>query len=195
MPRPISFCSVPDCGRRCHGQGLCEKHYARKRLYGKIYLHEAEEIHVQEIAKLPYGHTWHEWMIWAAGFFDGDGSVSIFRQSAGYLHLKISVAQVKKEPVEILYVLFGGGLRLHRREPSSRYQPTWNWYATGAKALRALKQMVPWMVGKREQARLAIEFQENMRHRGPESYDKEEQARRSRYRERIRALNSRISPF
>ena len=34
MPRPISYCSVLGCVRRCWGLGLCQLHYTRMRKHG-----------------------------------------------------------------------------------------------------------------------------------------------------------------
>ena len=34
MARPIRYCSVDDCDRRCFGHGWCQKHYLRWRRHG-----------------------------------------------------------------------------------------------------------------------------------------------------------------
>lgn len=33
-PKAISICAVPECDRRCHGDGFCRLHYERRRAHG-----------------------------------------------------------------------------------------------------------------------------------------------------------------
>ena len=183
MTRPIRFCSVPDCGRRVHGHGLCTKHYARLRLYGTIYL--GDEAHAKQIAQLPGQRTWHEWLSWAAGFIDGDGSIWIMENN-GYLQMGLSAWQVKREPLDVLNILFGGHIR-EKRRINSKYASTFECKMTGAKAAEVLKQLEPFMVAKRQQVTLAIEFN---RHRGA-AVTSEEHQRRLSLRNAIRSLNTR----
>lgn len=34
MAKPIRFCRIESCGRRCFGRGLCQKHYLREVRHG-----------------------------------------------------------------------------------------------------------------------------------------------------------------
>lgn len=102
---------------------------------------------------------------WAAGFVDADGSITIARNfgpgsGRGY-RLKLSVTQVDPAPLFRLQSLFGGVVRLRSR-PTRANQRTQNEWTVGSRdALRVLRLIEPYMVGKREQARLAMWFQQS----------------------------------
>lgn len=96
-----------------------------------------------------------EQVIWAAGFFDGEGCISVGRSLKGkayiYYTLQITVFQNERAPLEILHALFGGSLR--------RRQRGWIWNLAGQRTIHALAEMMPFFVVKRAQAQIAVVFQ------------------------------------
>src|SRR3989304_4776307 len=97
---------------------------------------------------------------WAAGFMDGGGYLG----AGAWTHkgvsrvqsqAKIEVAQTRSTPLLQLERLFGGHVRVYQ----NTHGAVFTWYLYGAKAMAALEQMRPYLVLKREQADLVIEFQ------------------------------------
>jgi hypothetical protein len=93
-------------------------------------------------------------VIWAAGFFDGEGCVSIVRRPKRdkvYHWLDISAYQNHRAPLEELQCLFGGSVR-----PEAG---GWKWRACGPTAGDALREMLPYLRVKHTQAEIAVPFQ------------------------------------
>ena len=93
-----------------------------------------------------------------AGFFDGDGCICIYKQrnpnmARGHSYrLYISVTQKAPLILEVFKAQWGGSI--HDR---SKYANIWMAY--GQSALKALKELAPHLILKREEALLAISFQ------------------------------------
>ena len=91
---------------------------------------------------------------WAAGFFDGEGTVGLERQTSGNSYLRIAVGQLVREPLDILSKMWGGSVRGYIEND----KPIYKWTATTRMAEQALREMLPYLVVKAEQARIALEF-------------------------------------
>lgn len=95
---------------------------------------------------------------YAAGFFDGEGSIVIARQCRGLVarrqhQLVISVSQMRNRwPLDTLARLFGGTVSQHTRGE-------YRWRVVSGKAAEALDQMLPYLLVKRGQAVAALDFQ------------------------------------
>ncbi len=108
-----------------------------------------------------------EKIIWAAGFFDGEGWVGS-RNSNRYINKKgvlriyrciqIAVSQVNPDPIKIFHEMFGSGYRTKWLNGNNRTQ--FEWRATANDAIRVLKILLPYLVVKREEAEIAIKFHE-----------------------------------
>lgn len=95
-----------------------------------------------------------EALIWAAGFFDGEGCISVTRQlkrGKVYHCLMISVYQNHSASLNELRELFGGSI--------TSEDDAWKWRACGPTASAALQLMLPHLRVKRDQAAIAIVFQ------------------------------------
>lgn len=102
--------------------------------------------------------TREQLVIWAAGFFDGEGCISVAQhKKRGYCALNMTVFQTIKEPLEVLAHLFGGSIRPRRASGTSR--SGWVWSLCGADTISACNEMLPFLMVKTAQARLAIVFQ------------------------------------
>jgi hypothetical protein len=120
-----------------------------------------------------------ERVIWAAGFFDGEGSVAIkFHRTRGQYCIRINAVQVTEPPLLILQSLFGGKIRVDGRQSGGNWRSRYVWNCETQKALRALREMRPWLVVKAPHADLAEEFAAALAPHGGagRGWDKTEQA-------------------
>ena len=96
---------------------------------------------------------------WMAGFFDGEGYVGVIRnwdrryQKYNY-RVQVSLGQVSPFPLEVFREHFGGNLR-HQK---NGHQGFWEWRVTGEKAYAPMRLLAPYLIVKRRQAELILEF-------------------------------------
>ncbi len=111
-------------------------------------------------------------LAWAAGFIDGDGFITIQTRNQTVKdkqytsqYLRVGACQAKLDVLNELQSLFGGAIREKNsgpnREGYNRKQQ-WVWNLSTQSAAEALKQMLPFLIHKKEVALLALEFQETM---------------------------------
>ena len=141
--------------------------------------------------------TREQLIVWAAGFFDGEGSVGLSRSHTGgkVVHLRIRAGQRIREPLERLVMLWGGTIRL--RAPRDGYGQFYEWALSNRGSALALADMEPFLIVKLSQARLAREFMTGIGQpggtRGPGKgngpLSEEETERREALREAIHVLN------
>ncbi len=100
---------------------------------------------------------------WAAGFFDGEGTVTIQRRRynarPGSYVMQMAACQKHPEALVRLHEICGcGSLHVHKKKPET--SSLWLWRASGNYALGVLKRFLPHLIVKRDQAEIAIAFQE-----------------------------------
>lgn len=109
-------------------------------------------------------------VIYLAGLFDGEGSVSIV-ESKQY-SLRVSLANSHVETLDWIARTFGGRLYVydyHKDRRSTSNPETWKpqgvvvWQANTA--LRLLSLLLPYLRIRKQQAIIGIQFQEGMRRR------------------------------
>jgi hypothetical protein len=135
-------------------------------------------------------------VIWAAGFIDGEGCISINRQKHKDHNwwcytLSLAVSQKTEEPLRRLKEIFGGSMYSYKG-----YGVTyWRWQLWSHGALRTIKELFPYLLVKREIADTAIRFQEQMtawnRRHGRRGYPDHVIAGRDVFYQEARALNAR----
>ena len=108
--------------------------------------------------------TNEDWAYWA-GFFDGDGCVSLIHADRAVPHLYVTFTQANQEILHIGQEQTGlGRICIQRRKNMRHKHDTYySWYMTGNEAAAMLKNMLPYLKNKAEQARIAIGFQEYKR--------------------------------
>lgn len=123
--------------------------------------------------------------IYLAGFFDGEGYVSILaqpdRHSGRRSHvLHVAVSNVYRPALEELQAIWGGGWRVMPPPPEREtwqtvYQLYWGW-AAGARVLRAIQ---PYLRVKQEAVRIALALAERKQSRKvtPEEWEIREDLR------------------
>jgi len=111
--------------------------------------------------------TREEKVIWAAGFVDGEGCISIIKnRHAGcvrgyYYTMRVAVSQRGRRPLDELAKLFGGVVR-----PAQRGSDLFVWVASTQMGADALNEMLPYMIVKKQQAKVAISFANRRIERG-----------------------------
>lgn len=110
-------------------------------------------------------------LAYLAGFLDGEGNIRIARNSKnakGY-YLRISATQVSVAPLALLQSRFGGYIykrkHVQRRDGCIRRVPTSEWVLSGPRASQALRDLLPYLVVKRDAAIIGIDFQKIVRPR------------------------------
>lgn len=97
-----------------------------------------------------------------AGFFDGEGSIGVYRGSNGAFFLRTQLTQVQSGITRSLLDSFRkdfGGSISHQTTPSGRGKL--NWQLNSDSAAYFLSVIEPHLFLKREQAQLAIWWQAN----------------------------------
>lgn len=98
-------------------------------------------------------------LAWAAGLFDGEGHIGAHLCSGTvYTHWKLSVlvSNVHKPTMDKFQSLVGGRMRLRKNGPGNR--KIWVLRLGEGVAAAALEKLLPYLVTKKEQAELALEF-------------------------------------
>src|SRR4051812_35629251 len=109
------------------------------------------------MADAPEFNLNREDLAWAAGFFDGEGTVRFKPDRRGGKNsgtVAMSVHQVRREPLVRFQRALGGMGKIGGPYPTGRENPILSWYATGWKNSQAIVAMLwPFLsVPKREQA-------------------------------------------
>jgi LAGLIDADG endonuclease len=113
-----------------------------------------------------------ERLAYLAGFFDGEGHISLAKRLTRKKHkngtvceyqrhqLQIAVSQKTREPLDLFVKEFGGSLvhKTHLRSYDKVQVWRWDWVLSTAAAVAALKAMRPYLIVKASQADIAFEF-------------------------------------
>lgn len=96
---------------------------------------------------------------WAylAGLFDGEGCVHLaLHKESGSISLALSIVNTNHSVIQWVADLFGG--RIYSKKKAAPDKDTWIWHASTSIAYRALQGMQPYLIIKRRQADLGIQF-------------------------------------
>lgn len=98
-----------------------------------------------------------ETLAYLAGFFDGEGCVSILSYHGGKsFGIRLFASQIDPRPLNILKDKFGGSIQVQPKLPNRR--TIYKWGVEGEKAVIALNLLRPYLVVKSEQADIVLEF-------------------------------------
>lgn len=106
---------------------------------------------------------------WCAGFFDGEGYVTIQRRNSkakngktytGH-YLRIGINHVAPAPLYEMQKYFGGKVVKFSNVTGNR-KPRHQWCLNCASASEAITRLLPYLVNKNNVAELALEFQKTM---------------------------------
>ena len=124
-------------------------------------------------------------LAWAAGIIDGEGSIFVMKQGrkdrerdCNYI-MRVSVQSTDPHMAKELCNIFpDGAVFTQEIDKKPQNSNTLKWQINGRKAAFVLKQILPFMKVKHEQAKLAIDFQEttkkHWRHKKKSDYETQE---------------------
>ena len=107
--------------------------------------------------------------VWAAGFVDGEGCITIDRhkprrgdgEHASPQHsLTLSVTNTNLEVLEFLMSMFGGSISRKHKGSSYAQKKIWQWRCASLDAEKAVKKLVPYLKVKKAEAETALDFVE-----------------------------------
>ncbi len=137
----------------------------------------------------------HDEVVYAAGFFDGEGCVYLNALKNGGASLRVKVSQNNRKPLELLQEIWGGSICLAANKKKARN--TWNLCLASASGERFLAAIRPYAIVKAEAIDIALEYrlikkpmsQPGVGHRWNPLTDEEKEARLA-LRRRLHAVNS-----
>lgn len=102
-----------------------------------------------------------ERICYLAGIVDGEGSIDVSvakvegtRKTPSH-RVRLKVSMCENESIELLEHCFGGLAKLrHRKNP--KHKPIWEWCIRSLNARAALVELFPYLLIKKEQAKIAI---------------------------------------
>ena len=130
-----------------------------------------------------------------AGLMDGEGSISIYYRNIGQKHYFVPVVKIGMTYTELIQFLRGKyGGHLYWRKTQPYHKPLLTLALTGKKVLPILEDIYPFLIVKREQAKIVFEFFSGQMAQSEwhsQTMPAEEWARRKKLHQRIRMLNQR----
>lgn len=136
---------------------------------------------------------------WAAGFLDADGSFIIRRgkpsTKSGNVSpiyaAEVTAVQVDPRPLFKLSGMFGGSVRVVRGRTAGEAPQHYQWHVTSRMALAVIEAVLPYLVTKADQARLAQELQTSGKFNGSRRLSRETLDYRESLYQAVRQLNRR----
>ncbi|MBU0791738.1 MAG: LAGLIDADG family homing endonuclease, partial [Gammaproteobacteria bacterium] len=134
-------------------------------------------------------------LAWVAGIIDGEGCISVIKSKVNKkegvyfrYQLNIYVGMIHKPTIYRIKDIFKFGhlAKDDRGSECSRTRFIWGVSCNQAEAV--LKAILPFMITKKEEARVALEFQENTDRSGGKYPSKGEWKKREYYRQRLKKL-------
>ena len=101
-------------------------------------------------------------LAWAAGIIDGEGTIIIQRKNPPSFNglvryeLFLAVGMIHKPTIERLHAIFGRGYVMKRRNKGQRV--IFHWHVRVNLAAACLRLVLPYLVTKKSEAELALEF-------------------------------------
>ena len=131
-----------------------------------------------------------------AGFFDGEGSMSINNRIGGSPRgvspnhsLQVSIGNTDPAVLRTIHSYFGGSLTL-RKTAKPNHRNVTQWIIPTVGALGFLVAIRPYLVMKAEAADVAIEYQKTKSMRGPRRVTEEDIKWREEQRLKIQQINA-----
>jgi tyrosyl-tRNA synthetase len=104
-----------------------------------------------------------EWFIWIVilllGFFDGEGSIYFQKRKPT---LFVRIGHTDKDVINQIQDKIGGSVYFDKSENIHR-KDAYRWCVASTKTYNFIVKMLPYLVLKKQQAEIAIKFQESIR--------------------------------
>lgn len=130
---------------------------------------------------------------YVAGLLDGEGTILIYRSGVHY-QLSARIVNTDLGSLERMKSLFGGSIGSKCEKRSVRTRPCWTWNVQGPAAAEVLVNVYPFLLVKKEQARVALEYMDLRRKAKTGGSLIEEKAQiGEEYKQKLSMLNRRLS--
>jgi hypothetical protein len=147
--------------------------------------------------KIPEPHDLNIWLAYCAGIMDGEGTICLSRGSnsslkkADWIYPRLIVVNTNQACLRPFVSLWGG--KIHSKvSDKDHHKPCFYWSITGRKAASAARELLSYLLIKRRQAELIIEFVETKPHAGRGiPFSMTEIVRQQRIRDELRKANKR----
>lgn len=116
---------------------------------------------------------------YAAGYFDGEGCITLCHDKRGYAGLKVAVVSLDRHSVNLLAYCLGGRIGSERHKWKGKSDLYHRWSVTGKSAQGVLIKLIPFLVGKRPRAIKACEL--DFSSRGGKKLSASEKSRRTEF--------------
>lgn len=130
-----------------------------------------------------------------AGFVDGEGCISSYKHGqSGYYFSKLNVGNVDPRPLLIFREHYGGWLGIRTRYTQNpKHSVYYEWRGSGHKLSYILKDLMPYLVTRKLEAKLAIKLMETSSVEEQKSiHEKLQAVKRNRGRLARRAAKSKL---
>lgn len=106
-------------------------------------------------------------LAYLAGLIDGEGTIAVFRTKAknkygSYYRYsqRLHIYNCDKTILDWVYKVFGGRINPVKRKPRKKWRQSWIWSISYLEARTILQRTLPYLVGKKEQAKLFLSYYE-----------------------------------
>ncbi|MCK5608870.1 hypothetical protein KAR91_43760 [Candidatus Pacearchaeota archaeon] len=102
-----------------------------------------------------------------AGIIDGEGCISInlYNKQASKYNLRVRVDNTSKELIFWIAENFGGKVRF-QKSYHRNYRDIWRWEINYKNLEKLIKKILPYLIIKKEQAKLALKYRKTVNYRG-----------------------------
>lgn len=93
-------------------------------------------------------------LAWAAGLFEGEGSIGVDRSAGRYLYPRIQLSMCDEDTVRRFASVVGGkvwGPYRHHLADERGWSSFWSWAKKGRPAALIIDQLWPWLSERRKQ--------------------------------------------
>jgi hypothetical protein len=105
-----------------------------------------------------------EELIYLAGFIDGEGCIRIQRHQKNFVSLTVEIVNTNEQIIRLIAKWFKGNVRC--REGKGNWKNVWVFYNSGKNAAILLEAVYPYLLIKKEQVYIGLEFNKLIMRRG-----------------------------
>jgi hypothetical protein len=87
---------------------------------------------------------------------DGEGSIVAVKRSRNGVSWRMSIFNTNYELLERIATVAGTGNIINHPRAEAHHKPSWYWACYGDNAKHLLRQLLPWLIVKRERAQEAL---------------------------------------
>lgn len=128
-----------------------------------------------------------------AGYFDGEGCISVSYARSGQFRLQMLINSSDLGILQAFSEVLGGRVIPWKKSTCARKRRLYRWQLNGSIAQAAIRKLLPFLVGKRDVANLALKIQFNPRFSGSMSISEDEKLNRLAIKKAISAINQRVT--